>query len=797
MRATEGAGGARGPPMNPLIFQKLLESPVPVAIFSWHNVAGWPVEFVSPNVHHVLGYTADDFLSGHVAYARIIHPDDLRRVMDEVAQYGASGAQVFEHVDYRIVDPAGRTRWVRDLTAIHRDDAGRITHFFGYILDATASHEALAAMAAARREAEAATRAKSDFLANVSHELRTPLTLILGPLQALLAGEAGALPPAASRELARIERNADRLHALVTDLLDFSRLEVGQDEVLWEPVDVTALLAAVVEDARPQATARGVALHLEAGRAPGVFPSDRAKLERIALNLVGNALKFTPAGGRVDVTVAGDDAAFVLSVSDTGPGIPADQRQRIFERFVQGDASRTRRHEGTGIGLALVKAFAELLGGTVEVASEEGRGSQFSVRLPRPPGVAIGPGLDWSERATLRSRRRAAPLVEAPSPPARGGRARVVLADDNDEMRAFMSEVLADGYDVEAVADGEQAVAAVRRAPPEVVVCDVMMPRVDGIEVVRQLKADPASRAIPVILVTARAGREAIVEGLEAGADDYLVKPFDAAELRARVRAAARLHGAYRELSRRHEELQRAQEQLVEAGKLAAVGTLAAGICHELNNPIATIMLTADKLVRDAPEGARPRGLEVVRRQALRCRDIIQTLLDYSREAGSRPERVPAARLVGDVLALASAHARGRGVELELPDPPSQLQDLAVCPQDVEGALLNLLSNAVDASPPGGRVTLSATPRVRQGRPGAELAVTDRGPGIPPDVLPHIFEPFFTTKPPGQGTGLGLALTRRMISRCGGHLDVDTAPGRGTTMRLWLPAAPGEETRTP
>lgn len=789
--------------MNELIFRKLLESPVPIAIFSWRNEETWPVEFVSPNVAHILGYTAEDFLSGRVVYSQIIHPDDLPRVAREVAQHSASGAPVFEHEEYRVVDPAGRVRWIRDLTAVSRDEAGRVTHFFGYILDCTLSHEAHEAMATARRQAEAVARAKSEFLANVSHELRTPLTLILGPLQALLAGQAGALPPAAARDLRRMERNADRLYVLVTDLLDFSRLEAGRDEVVWEPVDAAALLAALVEEARETAMARGIELGLESGGAQGDFPADRLKLERIASNLLGNALKFTPAGGRIDVTVHADESELVLCVADNGPGIPPDQLQRIFARFEQGDGSLARRHEGTGIGLALVKALTELMGGAIEVVSEVGRGARFCVRLPRRRDrLATASRAGWSERATLRARRRPFPLPEhaQPAPRVRGGRARVVLADDNADMRAFMSEVLEGEYDVETAADGAQALAAVRRAPPEVVVCDVMMPEMDGLEVVRQLKADPALRAIPVILVTALVGREEVVAGLEAGADDYLTKPFDAAELRARVHAAARLRRAYSELAQQHEALKRAQEQLIQAGKLAAVGTLAAGICHELNNPMATILLCTDKLLREVPEDAPPRaGLNAIQRQARRCRDIIRTLLEYSREGTSRREHVPVARLVANVEMLAVAQARGRDVQLDCPAPGPGVEDVAVCLQEVEVALLNLLCNALDATPPGGSIKVSASPLVYQGRPGVDVAVADSGTGIPADLLPHIFEPFVTTKPPGQGTGLGLALAQRMVTRSGGHIDIDTAPDRGTTMHVWLPApdpptAPAGET---
>ncbi|NUP10065.1 MAG: PAS domain-containing protein, partial [Polyangiaceae bacterium] len=220
-----------------LVFQTLLEQPVPVAIFCWRPTEGWAVEFVSPNVRHVLGYTAEDFLSRRVLYADIVHPEDIERVTREVQAHSGSGDAAFEHEDYRIIDPQGRTRWVRDVTAAIRDASGRVTRLIGYIFESTARHEALEALAAAKHEAEAATRARTEFFMNVSHEFRTPLTLLLGPLDDLLAGP---LETEQRDALQTMRRNAHRLLRLVSSLLAFAPIDAGRASATFTATDLAA-----------------------------------------------------------------------------------------------------------------------------------------------------------------------------------------------------------------------------------------------------------------------------------------------------------------------------------------------------------------------------------------------------------------------------------------------------------------------------------------------------------------------------------------------------------------------------
>ena len=690
-----------------------------------------------------------------------------------------------------------------------RDEAGRTIGLLGIYADITERKRMEEQLLRAKEAAEAAARAKSEFLTTMSHELRTPLTLILGPIEALLSDPTTPLPAVARDHVERMRRNAGRLFMLVNDILDFSRIEAGGMVVRREPVDIGELVTQVIDDARPVAEQRGLSLKVELETAsptgsPTVSPTvsiDRRLFEKILLNLLGNALKFTPAGGSINVVICQGTSTLELAITDTGPGIQRDQLPLLFRRFQQLDTSATRKYEGTGIGLALVKEFAALLGGTVGVESEVGRGSRFFVRLPIDEGrVIAAPARVGSrrERPSVRFERiseRFASIGLAGSSPSERTpansttRPRVLVGEDNADMRAYIVETLASDYAVEAVGSGRAVFDAARRETPEVIISDVMMPEMDGIELVGRLKSDPELRQVPVILVTARASREELVGGLNLGADDYLGKPFVAAELRARVRAAQRLHRLYRDLADQHRQLKETQEQLVHAAKMAAMGTLVAGLSHELNNPLTAIVMNSQSLSRRLPPSSPlSDAVAAIERQARRCSRLVKTLLDFSRQKPSLRETVSVASLLERVAELTGSQASERGVRLVIAPSPPDLPPLHGCVQEIESALLNLVGNAFDATSPGGSVTLAAESE----RGGIELSVCDTGSGIPPEILARVFDPFFTSKPVGQGTGLGLTITRRIVEAHGGAIHIDSAPGRGTQVRAWLPHEPTE-----
>ncbi len=416
---------------------------------------------------------------------------------------------------------------------------------------------------AERKRAEslaALDRAKTTFFSNISHELRTPLTLILGPLEDLLArGE--DVSSIRFEEIGLVYRNALRLLKLVNTLLDFSRMEADRVQAKFQPVNLETATAEIASVFRSTIEKAGLEyqVHCEELRTPVYV--DPQMWEKIVLNLVSNAFKFTPHG-KITVQLAINDGRAQLTVQDTGVGIPAAEMSRLFERFHRVEGTQGRTHEGTGIGLALVQELVKLHGGTIHAESKLGQGSRFLVTIPlgtahlpkdriaantQQPATSattqayVEEALAWlPEEVALSGARTPAPTTAGFAPGGRefGVQPRILLAEDNGDMRNYIRRLLSEqGYAVEAVTDGAAALESVRRAKPDLILSDVMMPNLDGIGLLRALREDSSFNSIPILLLSARAGEEFRIQGLGLGADDYLVKPFSARELLSRVKA--------------------------------------------------------------------------------------------------------------------------------------------------------------------------------------------------------------------------------------------------------------------
>ncbi|OWP65082.1 two-component system sensor histidine kinase/response regulator [Hymenobacter amundsenii] len=453
--------------------------------------------------------------------------------------------------------------------------------FFDLLVGATTTALAKArTLAEERQRAEALAaldRARTVFFSNISHEFRTPLTLMLGPLEDALTDDAHPLPAFQHERLTLVQRNTLRLQRLVNNLLDFSRLEAGRLQADFAPLNLAAYTAELAGVFRAALEKAGLTLTVDCPRLSAPVYVDAGMWEKVVFNLLSNALKFTFTGG-IRVGVSEEDGQAVLRVTDTGEGISATELPKLFTRFYRTEGMKSRSHEGSGIGLAFVQELVQLHGGEITAESQAGQGSTFTVRLPlgqahlpaervrtgRPEAPQPGPGTAFVAEAQLwlaeTPKLPAAPGTTPAAEPADEAAATILVVDDNADMRSYVQRILArqPQWTVHTAADGLQALDSVARQRPDLVISDVMMPHLDGFGLLQALKQNPDTARIPVVLLSARAGEEATVEGLDQGADDYLVKPFAARELLARVRTQLDITRTRQDNTR----LQAAEEEL-------------------------------------------------------------------------------------------------------------------------------------------------------------------------------------------------------------------------------------------
>jgi PAS domain S-box-containing protein len=440
-----------------------------------------------------------------------------------------------------------------------KDEQGNVAFITAEGRDITEKKAHEREIARQREELAQLDKLKTQFFANISHEFRTPLTLMMGPLEDTLADPAGL--SAANRErLELARRNSVRLLKLVNTLLDFSRIEARRMTASYEPTDLCALTTELASVFRSAIERAGMRLTIDCPPLTDLVCVDRELWEKIVLNLLSNAFKFT-FEGEIEISLRQAGSNVEMTVRDTGTGIPAEEIPRLFERFHRVKGARGRSYEGSGIGLALVQELVKLHGGSVRAESKLGEGTRFIVSIPAGtahlPGeriqaqralsstalsaeVYLGEAERWlpTEATTfgetfLASDPQSSPLPNPEIPEAQ--RDLVVVADDNADMREYVSRLLANEYRVLAVENGERAVEATRELHPALLLTDIMMPGLDGFGVLHAVRSDPAISDTPVVLLSARAGEESRMEGLEAGADDYLIKPFTVRELTARV----------------------------------------------------------------------------------------------------------------------------------------------------------------------------------------------------------------------------------------------------------------------
>jgi signal transduction histidine kinase len=614
------------------------------------------------------------------------------------------------------------------------------------------------------------------------------LTLMLGPLEDALADSEQPLPRGQQSRMRLAHDNALRLLKLVTALLDFSRLEAGRMSASYAPLEIaqfTAELAGMFQSAVDKG---GLKLVVDCPRLSEPVWVDRDMWEKIVSNLVTNAFKFTLAG-EIAVRIREEGSRVVLEVSDTGVGIPEAELPRIFERFHRVAGTVGRTHEGTGIGLSLVHELVQLHAGTVSVQSAVGRGTTFRVEIPKgqahlPADAVLNPkdprGSRNAEAYAAEAARWAGgerTAVSTPTPPEAkaAARPRALVVDDNADLREYISGLLTPIYEVTTAPDGLAALEAIRSTAPDVVVSDVMMPRLDGFGLVRALREDPSTASIPVILLSARAGEEESIEGLDSGADDYLVKPFSARELLARVRT--------------HLELQRARRAWISQLSIAnrELEAFSYSVSHDLRAPLRTIEGFSRALVDDCAAQLGEIGqahIERILRGVERMGTLIDALLELARVTRAEINRgqVDLSKLAAEIVAeLRRAHPE-REVQVQIEDGLLVDGDSSL----LGVVLTNLLGNAWKFT------ARNETALITFGRHDAHepaFFVRDNGAGFDPNYASRLFTPFqrLHTTSEFEGTGVGLATVQRVIHRHGGRIWAEGAAGKGATFYFSIP----------
>ena len=674
-----------------------------------------------------------------------------------------------------------------------------------------------------RKRAEALAeidRAKTAFFSNVSHEFRTPLTLMLGPLEEALAN---GLPTEFREQLTVAHRNSLRLLKLVNNLLDFSRIESGRVQAFYEATDLSALTLELASVFRSAIERAGIELVVDCPPVDQPVYVDREMWEKIVLNLLSNAFKFT-FDGRIEVSLKPTVDTIELSVADSGTGIPPEELPHIFARFHRVRGARGRSYEGSGIGLALVQELVKLHNGTVQVESELDRGTRFTIKIPlgfsHLPAERIGRANEIAANGTsatafveeaLRwlgdgdTRFEKLQIVDDSDPNSTRGpqqaevsetRARILLADDNADMREYLRRLLGANYEVVAVHDGTAALEAARQESFDLVLADVMMPRLDGFGLLAALRADEALQTISVILLSARAGEEARVHGLAKGADDYLIKPFSARELLARIEALLKLQRIRRDAAARETDLlkreREAREAAEEANKLK--DQFLATLSHELRNPLNVILGYLELLVR-TPEIKQHQQLlsmsQALKRNAQAQSQLINDLLDLSRlqmgKLSLSEETVSLATIVNNAVETVTAEAKAKEIQIDV-KVPTELLFVHGDSLRLQQVIWNLLNNAVKFTGNRGNITVDLTEVDDE----AVLSVEDTGQGIPPDFLPHVFEMFrqadSTIVREHSGLGIGLALVHQIVKIHGGTVAVESKGlGQGARFTVHLP----------
>ncbi|MFH0924433.1 MAG: ATP-binding protein [bacterium] len=695
-------------------------------------------------------------------------------------------------------------------------------------------------------------KAKSELFANVSHGLRTPLTIIISTIQGVLDRIGDKITPENKEEKQVLLGNAYILLKLVNELLDISKLESGKMKIQAELIDINSLLEESITLVSPSAKNDEIEIDFLPDPCLSSVYVDFKKINNVFSNLIGNALKFSKSEGdkkgKIAIITKEAKDYIEISVSDNGIGIPDEHIKNLFTRFYQVDSSSSRKFEGTGIGLFLVKQFVELHHGDVIVESTVGEGTSFVVRLLKGKGHLTQEEIIQDDIKKEGGEKKEGPFVEQRTglddrrkdniedkitinclhlqysdiisqnnkiefKEKEGGNEEmynILVVEDNKQLANHVGNSLSKSYNIAIANNGKEGLEKVYQKMPDIIVSDVMMPEMDGWELCEKIKTDERMSHIPFILLTARTDEKDKIAGLNLGADYYLPKPYNTRELEAVIHSLimnreyqAQLNKVNHELKKALQELREAQVQLVRTARLESVGQLAAGVAHEIKNKMyclraglagidkRLVMLSEGKL---DPKDTYKNMLTAIKtnndavEQAL---FIVNSLLDFSRKEKSVIDKFDINHGIENALNMLSPVIKDK---VFINKEYNELSKIACNIEEINQVITNILINAYQAIKNKGTVWIKTS----QTDDTIAISIRDNGPGIAMENLEKIFDPFFTTKGP-QGTGLGLSICYRIVKEHQGEIRVESKEGEGAEFIITLPVkqVEGEEVRLP
>ncbi|MBU6338387.1 MAG: response regulator [Rickettsiales bacterium] len=670
---------------------------------------------------------------------------------------------------------------------------------------------------------------KSEFFANVSHEFRTPLTLILGPIQDVLHGSL-KLPDKVASILDIIQQNALRLLKLVNDLLDVTKLEERKFNVKLQKTEANKLIGGLADSMALMASSKEIEIVKNISKEDLFIAIDADAMEKIILNLLNNAIKFTPNGGVINVSTVKEiytisnkkqgeiqKENIVITVKDNGIGIDAENLPHIFERFKQVDSSSTRKYQGTGLGLSLVKELTELQGGKVKVESAPNQGTSFALIFPafeeqmlakkeeiqkEEVKIEANPSnahelkveedkLSNIHKMAVRARKVTNDddhgLEEVVGKINQDAKT-ILVADDEPDMRYYIVSILKEeGYNIIQSKDGRAALEMVKKYNPDLIVLDLMMPEIDGLSVCDIIRKDENMKMTKIIMLTARSDEGSKIKALQNGVDDFVNKPFGSTEIKSRIKNLLQNSELQKEvfhknldLTKTLTDLRSTQAQLVQSEKINAIGSLSAGLLHEVNNPLNYTM-TAVQLMKMEPavnaDADLKDTLKDIEEGMTRIKDIVSDLRAFAYpEEADKKVQFPIRDAIESTLRFTASETKD--IEKIINVAPELM--VSASKTHIVQVLINLVSNAARAISKANREKGVITIDAKEENGRIKISVSDNGTGMNEETLKRVFDPFFTTNEVGKGMGLGLSVSHTIIKNHGGNLAAESVLGEGS-----------------